>query len=132
MIATSIVVPIYYNRLHIAFSEDVNKDKEALNKRFPEAISENNDFCAITDSRGSHLLVVFNMKYIKNEVILVETIAHEAVHLTNFLFIRKGVKPDVDNDEPQAYLLGWFAGEIFKAYLKFKKQKDGKNGLDNT
>lgn len=126
MIATSLKIPIYCSRLHIAFSEDVNKDKEALNKRFPEIISDNNNFCAVTDSRGNHLLVVFDMKNIKNEVDLVETIAHEALHLTSFLFSKKGIKPDVNNDEAQAYLLGWFAGEIFKIYLKFKKQESGK------
>ena len=126
MIATSFVVPIYCSRLHIAFSADVIKDKDALNKRFPDIIYDKSDFCAIADSRGNHLLVVFNMKNIKNEADLIETIAHESVHLTSYLFKRKGIIPDVNNDEPQAYLLGWFVGEIYKVYLKFKAQEDVK------
>jgi hypothetical protein len=126
MIATSFVVPIYYSRLHVAFSADVIKDKVALNKRFSEVINDESNFCATTESRGNHLLVIFDMKNIKNEADLIETIAHEGVHLTSLLFLRKGIKPDVNNDEPQAYLLGWFAGEIYKVYLKFKKQEDVK------
>jgi hypothetical protein len=126
MIATSLVIPIYITRLHIAFSEDVIKDKDALNKRFPDVIHEKSDFCAITDSRSNHLIVVFNMNYIKDETTLIETIAHESLHLTSFLFIRKGIKPDVDNDEPQAYLLGWLVGEIYKVYLKYKAQQNVK------
>ena len=125
MIATSLVIPIYVSRLHIAFSGDVIKDKDALNKRFPETINEKGDFCALTDNRGNHLLVVFNMKNLKDETTLIETIAHESLHLTSFLFLRKGIKPDLNNDEPQAYLLGWLVGEIYKVYLKFKAQQDG-------
>ena len=39
-------------------------------------------------------------------------IAHEATHLTNILFKDFGFKLDVDNDEPQAYLLAWFVEQI--------------------
>jgi hypothetical protein len=126
MIATSIPIPIYSSRLHIAFSEDVLKDKDALNKRFPETITEESNFCAVTDSRGNHIVAIFDMKNIKDEIVLAEVIAHEALHVTSYLFIRKGIKPDVNNDEPQAYLLGWVVGEIYKIYLKFKTQKDVK------
>jgi hypothetical protein len=124
MIATSLVVPIYCSRLHVAFSENVIKEKETINKRFPDTITEDSDFCAQADSRRNHILVVFNMKNIKNEIDLIETIAHESVHLTNFLFLRKGIKLNLNNDEPQAYLLGWITGEIYKVYLKFKAQKE--------
>lgn len=126
MIATSLSIPIYSSRLHIAFSENVLKDKEALNKRFPDTITEESSFCAMTDSRENHILVIFDMKNIKDELTLIEVIAHEALHVTSYLFIRKGIKPDVNNDEPQAYLLGWVAGEIFKVYLKFKAQENVK------
>lgn len=42
------------------------------------------------------------------------TIAHECVHLVNHIYISRGIEPDCHNDEPQAYLTGWFFSEIFK------------------
>lgn len=43
-----------------------------------------------------------------------KVIAHESVHLVNFLFDCKGVKLDLVNDENQAYWTGWFYDEIEK------------------
>lgn len=43
-----------------------------------------------------------------------KTIAHEAVHIVNYLFKQKGIKLDLDNDENQAYWTGWFYNEIEK------------------
>lgn len=34
-------------------------------------------------------------------------IAHESVHLCSNIFEVHDIKPDVYNDEPQAYLTGW-------------------------
>ena len=43
-----------------------------------------------------------------------KTIAHESVHLVNYLFKQKGIDLDLDNDENQAYWTGWFYDEIEK------------------
>jgi hypothetical protein len=40
-------------------------------------------------------------------------INHEIVHLVNRIFKDTGIRPDLDNDEPQAYLTGWFTKKIF-------------------
>lgn len=37
-------------------------------------------------------------------------LAHECVHAANMMFLDRGIKPDSDNDESMAYLVGW----IFK------------------
>lgn len=42
-------------------------------------------------------------------------IAHEAVHLANYILSHAGVKLDPQNDEPQAYLVGWLVDEIHYA-----------------
>lgn len=39
-------------------------------------------------------------------------IAHEAVHMANYIFKQCYIQPDLDNDEPQAYLVGWLVNEI--------------------
>lgn len=39
-------------------------------------------------------------------------IAHESVHLVNKLFKDRGLQLDIENDETQAYLTGWFVEQI--------------------
>lgn len=41
-------------------------------------------------------------------------IAHEAVHICNYIFKNVGAELDKTNDEPQAYLVGWIVEEIDK------------------
>lgn len=41
-------------------------------------------------------------------------IAHEAVHIANYVFKQCGILPDLNNDEPQAYLIGWIVKQIHK------------------
>jgi hypothetical protein len=41
-------------------------------------------------------------------------IAHESVHIANFIFKSIQADLDIDNDEPYAYLVGWIANEIDK------------------
>lgn len=47
----------------------------------------------------------------------ISTLAHECLHITNMILERANVKVDLDNDEAQAYLLGW----MIKKYLESKK-----------
>jgi hypothetical protein len=49
-------------------------------------------------------------------------IAHESLHTVDKIFEDRGILMDLNNDEPQAYLLGWIAGECHK-FLKVKKIK---------
>ena len=49
-----------------------------------------------------------------------EIIAHEAYHAVNNLFVNNGIKPDLYNDEPAAFILGWIVKQCHK-YLKVKK-----------
>lgn len=46
------------------------------------------------------------------------TIAHEVVHIVNYIFINNGILLDRHNDEPQAYLTGWVFNEIEKFLQK--------------
>lgn len=49
----------------------------------------------------------------KKELPPIGVIAHEAFHLTCHVFDERGIKPDLDNDEPQAYLLEWVVDRIY-------------------
>lgn len=48
-------------------------------------------------------------------------IAHEAVHLTSYLFKDIGHNVDTVNDEPQAYMVGWFYEQIEKFFKNIKQ-----------
>lgn len=50
------------------------------------------------------------------------TIAHEALHITNFLADQKGFVPDFENDEPLAYIIGWVTDQAYK-FIDKKKFK---------
>ena len=129
MISKSLNIPIYGNRLHIAVVEDFMQDVEQLNKDFSNDFTEEDNVLGMTQQRGGHTLIIINVGkhkklFKKNyELELFSTISHEALHATNTIFKNKGIRLDMDNDEPQAYFLGWLVKEVYKAYLAHKKQQ---------
>lgn len=50
-------------------------------------------------------------------------IAHECVHLVNKLFKDRGQKLDIENDEAQAYMTGWFFDQIEKFFNNIENGK---------
>ncbi|MDR1417024.1 MAG: hypothetical protein LBJ57_06360 [Prevotellaceae bacterium] len=46
------------------------------------------------------------------------TVVHEAVHIVSMIFQMKGVAPDLDNDEVQAYLTAFVFNEVSKLLWK--------------
>jgi hypothetical protein len=47
-------------------------------------------------------------------------IAHEIVHLKNYIYSEVNAKLDTDNDEPEAYLTGYLFDEIYNFLHKLK------------
>lgn len=47
------------------------------------------------------------------------TIAHEAYHIANFLCTHRGIKEDLENDEPAAYLIEWIVDRIYEVCKKY-------------
>lgn len=103
-------IPLYYGALVL-----IQVDSwEAVNKKFDFDLT--NGYTAMvhrifTKTGSREYYAVFNSS---NENISASIIAHEAVHLVNRVFIDVGITPDLVNDEPQAYLTGWFVSEIDK------------------
>lgn len=129
MVIKNINVPIYGSRLHIVMTGNFIEDCIEINKKFDNNFTKEDETLGFCQQRGSHLLVVINVGkhdkvYKKNsEIEVVSTMCHEAVHLCNYLFMDKGIDLDLVNDEPQAYLTDWFMKEIYKCYLKFRKDE---------
>jgi acetone carboxylase gamma subunit len=46
----------------------------------------------------------------------VGVMAHEAVHIADFIFTNCGITHDLDNDEPFAYLVEWIINELYEFY----------------
>ncbi len=93
-----------------------------LNQQYKELQWTWEDGCAaVTASdfigpNGNALLVVFDAKHFEAGFV-----THEVIHIKNAVFKHAGLKHDSENDEPEAYLCGWLAEEIHKAYLEYKK-----------
>ena len=47
-----------------------------------------------------------------------DTVAHEAAHVAFNIMRMKGIKPDLNNQEPMTYLIGFIAGAITKIKAK--------------
>lgn len=50
------------------------------------------------------------------------TIAHESLHITNYILDEVNVVADHDNDEAAAYLIGWVNNEAHRVIYKHGKQ----------
>ena len=132
MVIKSISIPIYMNRLHIVFLTDFKSDREKVNTKFNQELEEDHDVLGLTQQRGRHVFLCINLdkhtrcykKEEEREIEVLATIVHEVKHIVNFIFISNGIKLDLDNDEPECYLLDWIFKEVLKVYLKYKK--DGK------
>ena len=48
------------------------------------------------------------------------TIAHECYHCINFICFDKGIELQLNNDEAQAYLMGWLTDKIWDCLIKWK------------
>ncbi len=63
---------------------------------------------------GSHFWVIFD-----TDRLSINTLGHECQHLVNQISMSRGIIHDVENDEPQAYLMGWIIEQVYNT-LKTK------------
>ena len=50
-------------------------------------------------------------------------VVHELEHVKNLIWKSKGYKPQADNDEPDAYLIGWLFEQVDKVIKKHLSTK---------
>ena len=107
-----IKIPIYFGKLILHKVKWMSELNEKYN------LNASDDFDSFVFQETSKKV---NKKY---HVVLKENtsgsiIAHEVVHLVNYIFLHNGIELDRHNDEPQAYLTGW----LFKQIETFKNQE---------
>ena len=104
-----IKVPIYGGAFVIYVTDDLKKVEKKFN------LIKNDDLDGFTFKIGCnyHIATTKNLK--------TSVIAHESVHIKNMIFKDSYIKPDVDNDEPEAYLLEWIVEQYYKFINELNK-----------
>lgn len=98
----TIDIPIYIGKLTIISDTDLSY----VEKKYKTKSLKN--FGAITlkdESKYRNYVVAF--EYTEGSII-----AHEIVHVINYIYLDCGIELDRVNDENQAYLTGWLFNEI--------------------
>lgn len=108
MIKETVEIPIYRGKLTII----LDKNLSYIEKKFKTLSLKNYGAVALRHNKEPrHYVVAF-------ECIDNSLIAHEVVHIVNYVFQDTGVELDIRNDEAQAYLTGWLFSEIEKIIKK--------------
>ncbi len=104
-------IPIYHGKLLVVFCDDFIVGA----KQFGIYLSKNADDCLglalrKTQTGPSEYTIFIKSKSIDDHAV----IAHEALHVTNYILEDRCVEASFSNDEPQAYLLSWVVDCIYK------------------
>ena len=106
-------IPIYGGNLFIMITEDYQKDKDEIHADWRPT---KEDFLGYTAALDNRYFIIINKGYKSNDITIASTIAHEALHIANFICKRVGIKLDYENDEPHAYLISWVTEQVYKHY----------------
>lgn len=114
-----IKVLLYRTTFLFFISDDFNSEEYLADTL--EGDYANCDALCFTEAAGQPVQI-WLQKYVLDGDDLHEIVAHEIVHAVNILFDKKGIKHDINNDEPQAYLTGYLTKLIYKAIEEFKSK----------
>lgn len=113
-------IPIYGGDLTIVFADDFIKYAEAHKLNVKLKPTSNN--CVALTGRGYEVSDMHFFVFIKPEKIRPEIMAHEAVHVCNYVFDNRGVAVFTDEDEHTAYFIDWVVEHIVYAAVKCEKK----------
>ena len=109
-------IPIYGGVFVVILTNDTEKLKKHISDFTDNNIYALAKACEWKKKRG--YIVALNFK--DTDKITHGDIAHEAIHITNFIAQDVGFIPDFNNDEPIAYLTKWFVDNIYSFMKKHK------------
>lgn len=101
----TIPIPIFKGEITFIKSKSFKKTEEKYKINIPSR------FGAVTFRNENSEYFECVVSFIDSNLSL---LAHEAVHVCNYVFDNVGIKLDADNDEAQAYLIGWIVDEMLK------------------
>ncbi|AZB23627.1 hypothetical protein EG339_02810 [Chryseobacterium bernardetii] len=115
----TIKIPIYFGDFIIILDQD---DWKNVNEMYQHRLgwtrpADKSDEAFVFEDHynGYSRYIVCFKRRSKNSVI-----AHECVHLVNKLFKDRGQRLDIENDEAQAYMTGWFFEQIENFFINQK------------
>ena len=97
-------IPIYMGMLTII----IDKDLSYVEKKYKTRSLKGYGAVTLKEKKKYREYVVA-FEYVSGSII-----AHEIVHIINYIYLDCGIKLDAKNDENQAYLTGWLFEEIEK------------------
>jgi hypothetical protein len=97
----------------VVFVHKTNSIKTFLSK-YGGTADEHTNACVFFDEKDPEhcIQVVFKEEPDKKSIV------HESVHIVNMLFKERGILPDLDNDELQAYLTAFLFEKMDKIVSK--------------
>ena len=104
MKSKTIDIPIYCGKLTMILSNDLS----CIEKKYKTTSLE--DFGAVTlkdENKYRNYVVAFT------DPTHLSNIAHEVVHIKNYIFLDCNMMLDRINDEAEAYLAGWLFDQIY-------------------
>jgi len=114
MLVKKIKIPLYHGDLVLIQTNNFKK----VSKKYKLTDLKGIGACAFPHPKKSGYTRYF---MIVRKDVTPSIIAHEATHVVNGIFQDRWIKPDLLNDEPQAYLLGWV---VRQCHLTFKIKKE--------
>ena len=111
-------IPIYGGELWIMFGADFVQVGKSIQMDFSVAVDDCN---AISFTKKANTNAGVYCIIIRPDKVRPDIIAHEAVHIANYVFIDRGVTINTKEDEHHAYFVGWIVQQIVYA-AKLRKQ----------
>ncbi len=113
-------IPFYKGNLIVCVSNELEKiNKEFDIHRSGEIFAHSYQF----DYQSKQAFMVLLNPNWEYDNITHGIIAHECLHILSFVYENRGVRKSKNNDEHEAYFLGWIVTEVYKALDKFKVMK---------
>lgn len=112
-------IPIYGGQLWVCVSKSFKGAIEELEDKLIDVQLEQNKDDLRTMRASSYQFYNHEGKF--RVIVLIkphatiDDIAHESLHILNWIFVHSHIKYDLKNDEPQCYLMGWLTERIWKA-----------------
>jgi len=110
-------IPIYFGKLIVVATDNLQAAADGMALGF-----DTQGFGALASQRTTK-------NGLREYAILIgpnctlKDVVHECVHVANFIMKFIGISPDLDNDEPQCYLVGWIFGCAASVFSKYEINK---------
>ena len=98
----TITIPLYERKVELIQTNDFKKVEAEFD------LTSTEGFNALVFKKENKIYVVFN-----NEADA-SIVAHESVHICDYVFQDCFIKPDLENNEPYAYLMGYVVEQLHK------------------